>query len=52
MGEKDFLADLLAFDKDHIPVAAMKKIRDKFLPDPEFQPSRVEKASVAAKGLC
>ena len=52
MSEKNFLQSLLDFDKDHIPEAAMQTIREKFLPDPEFRPSRVEKASVAAKGLC
>ena len=52
MSEKNFLQGLLDFDKDHIPDAVMRKIRDYFLPDPDFKPSRVEKASFAAKGLC
>jgi dynein heavy chain len=52
MAEKDFLPDLIDFDKDNIPVAAMRKIREKFIPDPDFKPERVEKASFAAKGLC
>lgn len=30
----------------------MKKIREQFVTDPEFKPSRAEKASTAAKGLC
>jgi len=49
MSEKNFLDGLLNFDKDHIPEAVMQKIRDKFLPDPDFKPQRVEKASFAAK---
>jgi dynein heavy chain len=52
MAEKNFLQGLLDFDKDSIPEAVMRKIRDQFLPDPDFKPARVEKASVAAKGLC
>jgi dynein heavy chain len=52
MSEKNFLQTLLDYDKDHIPEATMRKIRENFLPDPDFKPSRVEKASVAAKGLC
>ena len=30
----------------------MKKIKDEYLRDPEFEPSRVAKASSAAEGLC
>jgi dynein heavy chain, axonemal len=52
MAEKNFLQGLLEFDKDHIPDSVLKKIRENFIPDPDFKPSRVEKASVAAKGLC
>jgi len=52
MSEKNFLQELLDYDKDHIPDSAMRKIRETFLPDPDFKPSRVEKASFAAKGLC
>ena len=52
MSEKNFLQGLLDFDKDHIPDSVMRKIRDQFIPDPDFKPSRVEKASFAAKGLC
>ena len=52
MSEKNFIEKLLNFDKDHIPENVMKKIRDKFLADPDFKPQRVEKASFAAKGLC
>ena len=36
MGEKNFLQGLLEFDKEHIPDAVLKKIRDKFVPDPDF----------------
>lgn len=47
-----FLPDLIAFDKDNINQAAVKKIKEEYLRDPEFEPSRVAKASSAAEGLC
>jgi dynein heavy chain len=52
MNEKNFLEDLLNFEKDTIPEHVIEKIRGQFLNDPEFKPSRVSKASAAAKGLC
>lgn len=52
MSEKNFLESLLEYDKDNIPQAVINKIRVSFLNDPDFKPSRVEKASFAAKGLC
>lgn len=52
MAEKNFLQGLREFDRDRIPEAVMRKIREQFLPDPDFKPARVEKASFAAKGLC
>lgn len=52
MRERNFLEQLLNYDKDNIPESVMKKIREKFVNDPEFKPSRAEKASYAAKGLC
>ena len=52
MSEKSFLDELLNIDKDNIPEAVIEKIRNQFLNDPEFKPSRVAQASKAAKGLC
>ena len=52
MRERNFMDQLLQYDKDHIPEGVMKKIREKFVTDPEFKPQRAEKASIAAKGLC
>ena len=51
MHEKDFLEQLLKFDKDNIPEEVMNRLRTEFLNDPEIKPSRVEKASFAARGL-
>jgi dynein heavy chain len=52
LGDLKFLPDLIAFDKDNINQAAVKKIKEEYLRDPEFEPSRVAKASSAAEGLC
>ena len=49
MGHKDFLAQIINFDKDHIPEHVMGHIRTHFLPDPDFKPSRAKQASLAAK---
>ena len=52
LNDTGFIATLKAFDKDKIPAGPMQKIREKYLPDPAFQPSAVAKASSAAEGLC
>jgi len=52
MSEKDFLEQLIKYDWENIPDSTIKKIRKQFIPDGDFKPSRVEKASQAAKGLC
>ncbi|EDW33119.1 GL16213 [Drosophila persimilis] len=38
--------------KDNIPVEIMKRIRKEFIPNKDFDPKVVAKASSAAKGLC
>lgn len=47
-----FLQSFKDFDKDNIPHAIMKKIRTEYLPNKDFKPSVVSKASSAAEGLC
>lgn len=47
-----FLQSFSDFDKDNIPHAIMKKIRTEYLPNKDFKPSVVSKASSAAEGLC
>ena len=47
-----FLSPLLQYDKDNIAVKAMKQIRETYIPNEEFEPSKVAKASSAASGLC
>jgi dynein heavy chain len=52
MAEKDFMKTLLEYDRDNIPDSVVIKLRKEFIGDPDFKPSRVQQASMAAKGLC
>ncbi|KAJ9581294.1 hypothetical protein L9F63_023528, partial [Diploptera punctata] len=52
LGDMYFLQTLKEFDKDNIAPAIMKKIRTEYLPNKDFKPSVVAKASSAAEGLC
>uniref|UniRef100_A0A8D3BVT1 Dynein axonemal heavy chain 12 n=1 Tax=Scophthalmus maximus TaxID=52904 RepID=A0A8D3BVT1_SCOMX len=52
LGDMNFLRDLKDYDKDHIPVPVMQKIRSEYMTNPDFDPSIVAKASSAAEGLC
>ena len=52
LGDMNFLNDLKTYDKDNIPVNIMTKVRKDYMPNPEFVPDRVAKASSAAEGLC
>ncbi|EDV95542.1 GH15722 [Drosophila grimshawi] len=52
LGDMNFLPALKEFDKDNIPVEVMKRIRKEFIPNKDFDPKVVAKASSAAKGLC
>ena len=40
------------YDKDNIPPAIIKVIRDKYIPNTEFVPDKVKTAASAAEGLC
>ncbi|XP_020300595.1 dynein heavy chain 3, axonemal isoform X2 [Pseudomyrmex gracilis] len=52
LGDIKFLENLKNFDKDNIPQAYMKRIRDKFINDRSFQPEAIKKVSTACEGLC
>ncbi|KAM8834259.1 LOW QUALITY PROTEIN: dynein axonemal heavy chain 12-like [Synchiropus picturatus] len=52
LGDLNFLRDLKVYDKDHIPVSVMQKIRSEYMTNPDFNPAIVAKASSAAEGLC
>ena len=46
------LQTLKAYDKDNIPAKVIGIIRKDFIPDENFTPSQIAKASSAAEGLC
>ncbi|CAD6235446.1 GSCOCG00007903001-RA-CDS, partial [Cotesia congregata] len=52
LGDIKFLESLKTFDKDNIPSANIKKIREKFMNDRSFQPEVIKKVSTACEGLC
>ncbi|XP_043945444.1 dynein axonemal heavy chain 3 [Protopterus annectens] len=52
LGDMKFLDSLKTFDKDNIPAAAIKRIREKFIEHPDFQTSVIKNVSSACEGLC
>ncbi|VEN56386.1 unnamed protein product, partial [Callosobruchus maculatus] len=52
LGDMKFLENLKAYDKDNIPAPVMKRIRERFMPDREFDPDRIKSVSTACEGLC
>lgn len=52
LGDMGFLQSLKDYDKDNISPEIMAKIRKEYIPDKDFQPAIVAKASSAAEGLC
>ncbi len=52
LGDMKFLESLKTFNKDNIPPANIKKIREKFVDNPDFQPSVIKSVSSACEGLC
>lgn len=52
LGDMGFLQSLKDYDKDDISPEIIAKIRKDFIPNKDFTPSVVAKASSAAEGLC
>ena len=52
LSDMKFLESLQTYDKDNIPVAIIKVIREKYITNPEFVPEKIKNASSAAEGLC
>ncbi|ELW62513.1 Dynein heavy chain 3, axonemal [Tupaia chinensis] len=52
LGDLKFLESLKTYDKDNIPPMIMKRIREKFIDHPEFQPAVIKNVSSACEGLC
>ncbi|XP_063078071.1 dynein axonemal heavy chain 3 [Engraulis encrasicolus] len=52
LSDLHFLDTLKAFDKDNISPAVIKRIREKFIDHPDFQPALIKNVSSACEGLC
>uniref|UniRef100_A0A8C4WR96 Dynein, axonemal, heavy chain 12 n=1 Tax=Eptatretus burgeri TaxID=7764 RepID=A0A8C4WR96_EPTBU len=52
LGDMTFLTMLKEYNKDNISEAIMQTIRLEYLTNPDFDPTKVAKASSAAEGLC
>ena len=52
LGDMHFLDSLKEYDKDNIPAPIMKKIRDRYTVNPDFNPDIIQKVSSACEGLC
>lgn len=52
LGDMKFLQHLKDYDKDNIPPERMKPIREDYCTNPDFDPVKIQKASLAATGIC
>lgn len=52
LSDLHFLDNLKAFDRDNIPPANIKRIREKFVDHPDFLPALIKNVSSACEGLC
>ncbi|XP_067562537.1 dynein axonemal heavy chain 3 isoform X3 [Pseudorca crassidens] len=52
LGDLKFLESLKTYDKDNIPPMIMKRIRERFIDHPDFQPAVIKNVSSACEGLC
>lgn len=52
LGDMKFLESLKTYNKDAIPASTMKRIREKYMPDRDFDPDVIKNVSTACEGLC
>ncbi|BFZ17590.1 hypothetical protein BsWGS_20629 [Bradybaena similaris] len=52
LGDLKFLDRLKTYDKDNIAPPIIKRIREKYIANPEFDPTLIRNASTACEGLC
>ena len=52
LGDMKFLDSLREFDKEHIPPPIMKKIRERYISNPDYNPAIIKNSSSACEGLC
>ncbi|XP_068084555.1 dynein axonemal heavy chain 3 [Anabrus simplex] len=52
LADMKFLESLKTYNKDAIPPAIMKRVREKYIPDRDFHPDVVRNVSTACEGIC
>ncbi|XP_022235913.1 dynein heavy chain 3, axonemal-like, partial [Limulus polyphemus] len=52
LGDMKFLDSLKAYDKDSISPTIIKKVRERFIQNPDFDPAVIKNVSLACEGLC
>ncbi|EDV27935.1 uncharacterized protein TRIADDRAFT_52992 [Trichoplax adhaerens] len=52
LADVKFLESLKKYDKDNISPVIIKKIREKYVNNPEFEPTAIRNISAACEGLC
>ncbi|XP_014255049.1 dynein heavy chain 3, axonemal isoform X1 [Cimex lectularius] len=52
LGDLKFLEALKSYDRDNINPAIMKRIRERYIPDRDFDPNVVKLVSNACEGMC
>jgi dynein heavy chain, axonemal len=52
LGDIRFLDSLKEFDKDNIPANIIRKIRERYITNTEFNPEIIHHVSSACEGLC
>jgi dynein heavy chain len=52
LGDMKFLESLVNYDRDNIPAAYIKIIRQRFVDNEDFDPDKIRSVSSACEGLC
>jgi dynein heavy chain len=52
LGNARFLQNLMEYEKDSMDPAMVARVKQNYTDDPDFDPEKVKKGSVAAAGLC
>ncbi|KAK0049220.1 dynein heavy chain 3 axonemal-like isoform X1 [Biomphalaria pfeifferi] len=52
LGDLKFLDKLRTYDKDNISPPIIKRIREKYIANPDYDPTLIKNASTACEGLC
>ncbi|RDD45105.1 Dynein heavy chain 7, axonemal, partial [Trichoplax sp. H2] len=52
LGDSNLLRSLQNYDKDNIPSNVIRRINERYIANPDFDPEKIKAASIAAEGLC